>query len=178
MRYVADCEGLGARVSDDGIAAILRLAGGDMRKVLNVLQATASGFERVDAASVHLCTGNPTPAEVRALLEALLNKPLHEAHADLGVLARHGFALSDILNELARYVPTLAMPQEALRLLMERLADIEYRLAFGTSEKLQGASLVAAFVAAREAMAGKGAGGGAGGASAASAGGGAGSGRA
>ena len=162
MRYVVDCEGLGARVADDGIAAILRLANGDMRKVLNVLQATASGFPRVDAASVHLCTGNPTPAEVRALMEALLNKSLAEAHSDLTALTHRGFALSDILNELARFVPLVAMPQDALRLLMERLADIEYRLAFGTSEKLQGASLVGAFVAAREIMAGRGAGGGAG----------------
>ena len=162
MRYVVDCEGLSARVADDGIKAILRLAGGDMRKVLNVLQATASGFDRVDAATVHLCTGNPSPAEIHGLLTALLNKSLAEAHADLCALTHRGFALSDILNELARYVPTIAMPGEALRLLMERLADIEYRLAFGTSEKLQGASLVAAFWAARDVMGAAKAGGGGG----------------
>jgi replication factor C subunit 3/5 len=153
MRYVVDCEGLGARVSADGMSAILRLAGGDMRKVLNVLQATASGFDRVDAATVHLCTGNPSPAEIRTLLDSFMNKSLSEGYADLNALTHRGFALSDILNELARYVPQITLPSEALRILMERMADIEYRLAFGTSEKLQGASLVAAFTAAKDAMA-------------------------
>jgi len=152
MRYVVDKEGLGMRVTDDGLQAILRLSGGDMRKVLNVLQATASGFDRVDAANVHLCTGNPTPAEVRALLESLLNKPLSEAHKDLQTILQRGFALTDILNELSRIVPDMHMGPGALRLLVERMAEIEHRLAFGTSEKLQGASLVAAFWAAREVM--------------------------
>ena len=152
MRYVVDKEGLGMRVTDDGLQAILRLSGGDMRKVLNVLQATASGFDRVDAANVHLCTGNPTPAEVRALLESLLNKPLSEAHKDLQTILQRGFALTDILNELSRIVPDIHMVPGALRLLVERMAEIEHRLAFGTSEKLQGASLVAAFWAAREVM--------------------------
>jgi len=89
---------------------------------------------------------------VRALLESLLNKPLSQAHKDLQTILQRGFALTDILNELSRIVPDIHMVPGALRLLVERMAEIEHRLAFGTSEKLQGASLVAAFWAAREVM--------------------------
>jgi len=152
LRFVVDKEGLSGRVAPDGLAAILRLAGGDMRKVLNVLQATASGFERVDADAVHACTGNPTEGEVKALLHALLNKGIAEAHAALRALLARGFALSDVLNELARVVPDIDLPPEALRLLVERMAEVEHRIAFGTSEKLQGASLVAAFALAKDAL--------------------------
>jgi replication factor C subunit 3/5 len=152
LRFVVDKEGLSGRVAPDGLAAILRLAGGDMRKVLNVLQATASGFERVDADAVHACTGNPTEGEVRELLHALLNRGIAEAHAALRALLARGFALSDVLNELARVVPDIELPPEALRLLVERMAEVEHRIAFGTSENLQGASLVAAFAMAKEAL--------------------------
>ena len=38
LRYVIEKEGLVGRVSDTAVRAILILSGGDMRKVLNVLQ--------------------------------------------------------------------------------------------------------------------------------------------
>lgn len=75
-----------------------------------------------------------------------------EASADLGALMRRGFALNDILTELSRIVTDIEFPPDALRLLMERLADVEHRLAFGTSERLQGAAVVGAFIAARDVM--------------------------
>ena len=152
LRFVIDKEALGARVRDNGVAAILRLAGGDMRKVLNVLQATASGFPLVDAAAVYACTGNPTPTDVTAVLHALLNKPVREAHADLLALARRGFALTDILVAVAATVVLVAMPPDALRFIVGRLADIEHRLAFGTTDKVQGAALVGAFAELRALM--------------------------
>ena len=79
------------------------------------------------------------------LLHALLNKGIADAHGALRALLGRGFALSDVLNELARIVPDIELPPEALRLLVERMAEVEHRIAFGTSEKLQGAALVAAF---------------------------------
>jgi replication factor C subunit 3/5 len=121
-----------------------------MRKVLNVLQATASGFETVDAATVYACTGNPTPADVSALLHALLNLPVAPAHAAVLALTRRGFALTDVLGQIAARVAQMALPADALKLLVTRLADVEYRLAFGTSDKVQGAALVGAFAAMRE----------------------------
>ncbi len=57
-----------------------------------------------------------------------------------------GFALSDVLTELARLVAVLSgMPAEARAALLDKLSDVEYRLAFGTSERLQAAALVGAF---------------------------------
>jgi len=150
LRFVVDKEGLGARVTDAGLAAILALAGGDMRKVLNVLQATASGFETVDAATVYACTGNPTPADVKAVMHELLNAPLAGAHAAVLALTRRGFALTDVLGQVAARAAALALPPDALKLIVTRLADIEYRLAFGTTDKVQGAALAGAFAAMRE----------------------------
>jgi DNA polymerase III delta prime subunit len=37
-----DKEGLAARVEEAGVAAVLRLGGGDMRRILNILQVRAA----------------------------------------------------------------------------------------------------------------------------------------
>jgi replication factor C subunit 3/5 len=44
----------------------------------------------------------------------------------------------------------VGLPPNVLVELVDKLADMEYRLAYGTSEKLQLGSLVAAFMDARE----------------------------
>jgi replication factor C subunit 3/5 len=67
--------------TDDGVEAILRLSGGDMRKCLNILQATSMAYPVVDATNVYLCTGNPLPADIRFIFEKMLNLSFAEAHA-------------------------------------------------------------------------------------------------
>ena len=49
-----------------------------------------------------------------------------------------------------RWVFQIGMPQQVRIELVDELANIEHRLAFGTNEKLQLASLVGAFVVAKE----------------------------
>ncbi len=55
--------------------------------------------------------------------------------------------------ESRRWVMRTSMPVRAKVGLVQQLADVEHRLAFSTSEKLQLGSLVAAFVKAREVIA-------------------------
>ena len=153
LRDIIDREGLAGRATDDGVAAILRLAGGDMRKVLNVLQATASGFEQVTAETVHLCTGQPLPSDISEIHRSLMTDDFPQAVAVLQTAAStKGLSLVDIVTELAKVNLSLRLPPEVRVLLSDKLSDIEYRLASGTSDKIQGAALVGAFAAARDAM--------------------------
>lgn len=52
-----------------------------------------------------------------------------------------------------RYVFRIALPPRVRVALTEVLADVEHRLAFSTSERLQLGALIAAFVKAREQVA-------------------------
>ncbi len=55
----------------------------------------------------------------------------------------------DIVARLHELVLRISFPPKALALLLDQLSNVEYRLAFGTSEKLQAGSLVAAFQLAK-----------------------------
>jgi replication factor C subunit 3/5 len=62
---------------------------------------------------------------------------------------RKGLALFDVVRELQPFVFSIDMPPAVRIQLIDALADIEYRLAFGPNEKLQLGALLSAFTHAR-----------------------------
>jgi len=61
-----------------------------------------------------------------------------------------GYALQDILTDLVPYVQAVDFPSKVRIYLTEKLADLEYRLASGTNERMQLAGMVGIFAVARD----------------------------
>lgn len=64
-----------------------------------------------------------------------------------------GIAMVDIVREIHPWLFRMSLPPKTKVELVEKLSDIEHRLAYGTSERLQLGALVAAFTKAREEIA-------------------------
>ena len=58
-------------------------------------------------------------------------------------------ALDDIIREVHMQVMTTKMPEESKMFVINRLSEIEYRLAQGSNEKGQIAAVVGAFIEIR-----------------------------
>ena len=139
--------------TDDGIESILALSGGDMRRVLNLLQSTAMANDVVDAKSVYLTSGAPLPEDMRSILDLLFNSGFNNAYEKISrMCAIKGYALADVLQDLTIMVTALDLPDGALAEILDGMSNVEHRLAFGTDEKLQTASLVGVYVKARQMM--------------------------
>lgn len=139
--------------TEDGMDAILRLAQGDMRRVLNLLQATSMSSPEVNEMNVYLTSGAPLPEDIKTILDLLMNQSFQMACQDIiKMCSTKGYALVDILRELTFMITALDMNGPALGSLLDGMSDIEHRLAFGTSEKIQTAALVGVFVKARHSM--------------------------
>mmetsp|Transcript_19208 Transcript_19208/g.39523 ORF Transcript_19208/g.39523 Transcript_19208/m.39523 type:complete len:355 (+) Transcript_19208:20-1084(+) len=148
---VADAEKV--NYTGDGIQAILMLSGGDMRRVLNLLQSTAMSSEVVNEKNVFLTSGAPLPEDVEIALTWLMNDTFKVAYENLvRMCATKGYALTDILTDLGIAITGLDMPPGVLAVLLDGMSDVEHRLAFGTDDKLQAASLVGVFTKARHLM--------------------------
>jgi len=148
---VADAEGV--NYTEDGIRSILSLSGGDMRRVLNLLQSTAMSSEVVNERNVYMTSGAPLPKDVDTTLEWLLNLGFKEAYDKLvNMCSTKGYALADILTDLATALMGMELPPGVLAVLLDGMSNVEHRLAFGTDEKLQAASLVGVFTQARAIM--------------------------
>jgi replication factor C subunit 3/5 len=137
--------------TEDGIDAILRLSGGDMRRVLNLLQSTTMSAKVVDETSVYLTSGAPLPRDMATILDILMNQPFTTAYKSIVELCTtNGYALVDVLQDLTVMVSALELPNDVMARLLDGMSNVEYRLAIGTDEKIQTASLVGVFVQTRE----------------------------
>ncbi|KAJ7536426.1 hypothetical protein O6H91_12G069100 [Diphasiastrum complanatum] len=151
LRYVIEQEGLD--VTDTGLSAVVRLSNGDMRKALNILQSTQMSSPHVSEEAVYLCTGSPMPKDIEQIAYWLLNESFVTAYQSVSQMKTlKGLALVDIVRELHPFVFCISMPAVVRVPLINALADIEYRLAFGTSEKLQLGALLSAFTHARSSL--------------------------
>lgn len=61
------------KVTEDGKKALIKLANGDMRKVLNVLQSTWMAHKNVTEENVYLCVGHPTPSDIKTIINWLMS---------------------------------------------------------------------------------------------------------
>lgn len=77
LRYIIDQESV--HISEEAVKAILRVSGGDMRKVLNILQAASLSHTEVDERAIYATTGDPAPADINAAATALLNEDFSTA---------------------------------------------------------------------------------------------------
>ncbi|NXK94549.1 RFC5 factor, partial [Formicarius rufipectus] len=167
----------GVDVTEDGMKALVTLSSGDMRRALNILQvgtvgpwlgpdlegssssfispplpqSTSMAFGKVTEENVYTCTGHPLKSDIANILDWMLNEDFSTAYRKITELKTlKGLALQDILTEIHLFVHRVDFPPSIRIQLLIKMADIEYRLAAGTSEKIQLSSLIAAFQVTRD----------------------------
>ncbi|KAK3879545.1 hypothetical protein Pcinc_015881 [Petrolisthes cinctipes] len=148
LNYVIEQEQV--TVTEDGRKALLALSGGDMRKVLNILQSTSMAFKEVTEDNVYTCVGHPLRTDITNIINWMLNEQFEIAYRKVTELKiAKGLALQDILTEVHNYIHRIDFPMEVRVHLVERMSDVELRLCAGASEKLQLSAVIAAFAQAR-----------------------------
>jgi len=142
------------KVSEDGMKALVTLAMGDMRRALNILQSTSMAYTETTEDNVYTCVGHPLRKDIENIVDWVLNEDFTTAYSNIQKLkAAKGLALEDILADVHTYVHRIDFPLHVRIALLEKMADTEYRLASGTSEKLQLGSFISAFQIARDVIA-------------------------
>nr|CAD7399736.1 unnamed protein product [Timema cristinae] len=132
LEYVIEQENVSA--TEDGKKALLTLAQGDMRKVLNVLQSTSMAYKEVNEDNVYTCVGHPLKNDIANIVKWLLSDTFSATYNSI----------------LCCKKSRVEMPVEAKTGLLAAMSDIEFRLCKGTTEKAQLAALIAAFNKMRE----------------------------
>lgn len=99
-------------------------------------------------------SGHPKRKDIEDILEWILNKEFSTAYSNvLELKTDKGMALQDILREIHLYVHKIDFPTSIRVHLLDKMAEIEDRLAAGTNENIQTGSLVAAFQQAKNMVA-------------------------
>ncbi|CZT21226.1 probable replication factor C subunit 3 [Ramularia collo-cygni] len=149
-------------IAPDAVESLVRLAKGDMRRALNVLQACHASStpltipgekapptdqivrDLITNETIYDCIAAPHPGDIATIVQTLLTTSnVGSCLATITTLKRtKGLALADILTALGEQLSELEVPAQTRVAWLEGLADIEYRLSGGGSENLQTGGLV------------------------------------
>jgi replication factor C subunit 3/5 len=140
-------------LTDDGIQTIIKISHGDMRKVLNILQATSMAYNVINSKNVTTCIGYPTPQDMIAIYDLLTKSTYNKCYTDLNnIITKNGYSLLDVVNEITTIVMENFMSkkisQERMSTILINLRDLEMNLTLCPNDTIQLTSLVGLFILA------------------------------
>lgn len=115
-RLMEICEAEKVDHSDDGIAALIFSAEGDMRQAINNLQSTVAGFGFVNGDNVFKVVDSPHPIAVQAMVKACYEGKIDSALEKLEELWDKGYSAVDIISTMFRVTKTIESLSEHSKL--------------------------------------------------------------
>lgn len=116
QRLLQVCDAEKVEYADDGLAALVFSAEGDMRQAINNLQSTWAGFGFVSGENVFRVVDSPHPVKVQAMLKACWETKIEQAIEGLEELWGLGYSCHDIISSMFRVTKTMPGLSEHARL--------------------------------------------------------------
>lgn len=137
------------RLTDEGLGAIFEVCGGDLRRAINTLQASASLSKPVDAKVVYSITGKASPSDVQKMIKTAIEGDFIEARKQLrDMIQKYGVAGTDIIRQIHTEIFRAEIPEPWKIKLADIVGEIDFRLVEGSDEEVQLSALLARLVEA------------------------------
>ncbi|KAJ4340299.1 replication factor C subunit 4 [Didymella glomerata] len=137
-RIMQVCEAENVQYSDDGIAALVFSAEGDMRQAINNLQSTSAGFGFVNGDNVFKVVDSPHPIKVQAMIKACHEQRINDAMTTLKELWDLGYSCHDIISTMFRVTKTVDTLSEHAKLeFIKEIGFTHMRILEGVQTLLQ-----------------------------------------
>lgn len=114
LKEICDMESI--KYNDEGLAALIFTAEGDMRQAINNLQSTWSGFGFVNQDNVFKICDQPHPIVIRQMIKDCQHGKIDEALARINALWDQGYSAVDIVVTVFRVVKGMEELPEYLKL--------------------------------------------------------------
>lgn len=142
LRYIAKREG--ADIAKDGLAAVIEVSEGDLRRAINILQAATSLGKRVSEDSVYQVVGKAKPNDIQEMLNLAVNGDFLKARQKLRMmLVEQGLSGVDIIKQVHSEIYRMELPEKEKVELLDTAGEIDYRLVQGADEEVQLSALLA-----------------------------------
>lgn len=135
------------KIITGGIKAILTLAEGDLRRVANLLQASAALKKNITEDVVYEAASQAKPKDVKEMLELTLKGDFKNARKKLhDMILKQGLAGEDVIKEIHRQVYDLNIHDEDKIKLIDKTGEYDFRISEGGSTLIQLEALLAQFL--------------------------------
>mmetsp|Transcript_8550 Transcript_8550/g.31618 ORF Transcript_8550/g.31618 Transcript_8550/m.31618 type:complete len:278 (-) Transcript_8550:6686-7519(-) len=145
-RLVQVIEQEGIEKNDEGIAALIYTADGDLRNALNNLQATVQGFGKLSQDNVFKVCDQPHPSVIDEIIEACVEGKLKEALLKLSnMYSVQGYSPQDIIGTMSKELRsnTVKMTEFQQLQCIREVGQTHMRLVDGVETHLQLCGMVA-----------------------------------
>jgi len=135
------------KIADTAKTALIYLAEGDLRKVANMLQASAALKKKITEDVVYDVTSQAKPEDVKNMIGLTLKGNFADARKILyDMLIKQGFSGEDIVREIHKQIYDLDITEQAKVELIQKTGEYEYRLSQGGTPVIQLEALLAQFL--------------------------------
>jgi len=144
-KYISSvAEKEGVKVNDDGLSLLLKVADGDLRKALTMLQVVASSEGRLDEEAIYRILSIAEPKHIQNMLYSAMSGNFQEAREKLSeLLVDKGLSGMDIIKGIHQEIFNISMDDRTIMMLVDRVGEFEFRLVEGSNEKIQLEALLA-----------------------------------
>ncbi|EOD49494.1 Replication factor c subunit 4 protein [Neofusicoccum parvum] len=143
-RLMLICDAEKVEYSEDGLAALVFSAEGDMRQAINNLQSTHAGFGFVNGDNVFKVVDSPHPIKVQAMIKACHEQKVDAALDTLRELWELGYSCHDIISTMFKVTKTIPTLSEHAKLeFIKEIGFTHMRILEGVQTFLQLSGCVA-----------------------------------
>lgn len=147
IKRIAEKEKL--KLADGASDTIYEASEGDCRRVINLLQATASVSPNITPDLVTVISSSAKPADIKVVLDyALAGDFASSRDKLLDVMLKESVSGTEIIKAIQKEIWNLQIEPEIKIKLTEKTGEIEFRMIEGSDEFVQLQSLLASFVLA------------------------------
>ena len=133
-------------IDDDSLNALVEVAGGDGRKMKNILQSCAVLGEKITVDTIYGLASFAKPAELKdALVFAVKGNFVKARDQVLDIMLKYGLSGVDLLKQIQKTVWDLDIPDDKKVELVDKCGEIEFRMVEGADEFIQLEALIAYF---------------------------------
>lgn len=135
------------KIDKKAAGSLITIAEGDLRKISNLMQASAALKGKITEDIVYDVASMAKPTDVKKMLDMALGGNFGNARAMLqDMILKQGLSGSDIIKSIHSEVYTLDLDEKEKMKLIEKIGEFEFRLTQGSNELIQLESLLAQFL--------------------------------
>jgi len=144
---ITDREGLS--ITADAFDVLYEASEGDCRRVINLLQATASISSNITPDLVNTIVSKAKPSDIKIVLDyALAGDFVNSREKLLDIMLKESISGQDVIKAIQKEIWNLQIDNALKVKLTEKTGEIEFRLIEGSDEFIQLEALLASFILA------------------------------
>lgn len=147
IEFITQNEGL--NITPEAFDALYEYSEGDFRRVINLLQATASISVNITPDLVNTIISQAKPSDIRIVLDYALSGDFQNARLKLlDIMLKDSVSGQDVIKAIQKEIWNLNIDNELKVKLTEKTGEAEFRIVEGSDEFIQLEALIAGFILA------------------------------